>query len=92
MVEPTKKLVENFGAGMTDHVLTQGGEAVDRETRAQIMDIYNFYQKFNLNLLEYWFNCDHFYYYYYYRAIGHEGDSYILIILLNSLPSTETRT
>lgn len=53
MVEPTKKLVENFGAGMTDHVLTQGGEAVDRETRAQIMDIYNFYQKFNLNLLEY---------------------------------------
>lgn len=53
MVEPSKKLFENFGAGMIDYVWTQGGEAVDRETRAQIIDIYNFYQKFNLNLLDY---------------------------------------
>lgn len=53
MVDPTGRTRENCESGATDHILTHGGEAVDRETRAQIIDIYNFHKTFDLKLLDY---------------------------------------
>lgn len=53
MVDPTVRPLEKFESGTSDHILTQGGEAVDHETRAQIIDMYNFYKTFDLKLLDY---------------------------------------
>lgn len=57
MFEPTENPIEDFKEEIPDHISKRGGEAVDRELKAQIIDMYNFYEMFGLKLLEYvWLN------------------------------------
>lgn len=53
MFEPTENPIEDFKEEIPDHISKRGGEAVDRELKAQIIDMYNFYEMFGLKLLEY---------------------------------------
>lgn len=52
LIEPTDLLADgNFEKLATD-IQTLGGDAVDHETHAQIIDMYELHRKHNLNLLD----------------------------------------
>lgn len=52
LIQPTDLLaIENF-ENMPKSIFTLGGDVIDHETHAQILEMYEMHRKFNLKLLD----------------------------------------